>query len=314
VIVALAGGVGAAKFLRGLVRAMPPQDLTVVVNTGDDIELLGLHISPDVDSIVYTLAGVADPVRGWGLHNETWKALELFGRYGEPTWFQLGDGDLATHIHRTRRLADGATLSQVTTEIAQSWGVQSTVIPMTDDPVRTRVIVEEAGSGRGLDLHFQEYFVKRQAQDPVREVRFEGIEDAKPAPALLPSIADADAVIVCPSNPVVSIGPILALPGVRSALRNFNGKVVGISPIIRGAPVKGPADRLMPAVGMEVSCVGVADAYRDFLHTLVIDFADTERAPEIAALEVDPVPAPTLMRGVPQATVLARTVLGLLAQ
>lgn len=311
-IVCLAGGVGAAKFLRGLVKAMPPQDITVIVNTGDDIDLLGFHVSPDVDSIVYTLAGAADPVRGWGLSNETWNALEHLGRYGAPTWFRLGDGDLATHIHRTRRLSEGATLSQVTAEIGQAWGVVSTVIPMTDDRVTTRVIVEEAGTGRGLDLHFQEYLVKRNAQDPVRDVRFEGIEDAKPAPGVLQSIADAEAVIVCPSNPVVSIGPILALPGLRSALRHFPGKIIGISPIIRGAPVKGPADRLMPAVGMEVSCVGVADAYRDFLHTLVIDFADSDRSPEIAALEVDPVPGPTLMRGVPQATVLARTVLKLL--
>lgn len=311
-IVALAGGVGAAKFLRGLVRAMPPADITVVVNTGDDIDVLGLHVSPDVDSVVYTLGGAADPVRGWGLANETWNAFDNLRRYGEPTWFQLGDGDLATHIHRTRRLADGATLTQVTAEIARAWGVESVVLPMSDDPVASRIVVEEAGTGRGLDLHFQEYLVKRGAQDLVREVRFEGIEDAKPAPGVLTSIAEADAVIVCPSNPVVSIGPILALAGVRDALRTFHGKVIGVSPIIRGAPVKGPADRLMPAVGMEVSCVGVADAYRDFLHTLVIDFADSERAPEIEALEVDPVPAQTLMGGVPQATVLARTVLGLL--
>lgn len=313
-IVALAGGVGAAKFLRGLVRAMPPSDITVVVNTGDDIDVLGLHVSPDVDSIVYTLGGASDPVRGWGLANETWNALDNLRRYGEPTWFQLGDGDLATHIHRTRRLADGATLTQVTAEIARAWGVESVVLPMSDDPVASRIVVEEAGTGRGLDLHFQEYLVKRGAQDLVREVRFEGIEEAKPAPGVLTSIAEADAVIVCPSNPVVSIGPILALAGVRDALRAFQGKIIGVSPIIRGAPVKGPADRLMPAVGMEVSCVGVADAYRDFLHTLVIDFADSERAPEIEALEVDPVPAQTLMGGVPQATVLARTVLRLLEQ
>ena len=311
-ILALAGGVGAAKFLRGLVRAMPPRDLTVVVNTGDDIRLLGFHVSPDVDSIVYTLAGAADPVRGWGLANETWNVMTHLERYGEPTWFRLGDSDLATHVYRTRRLADGATLSEVTSEIAAAWGVTSTVLPMSDDPVTTRLVVEEAGTGRALDLHWQEYLVQRQAQDVVREVRFEGIEDAKPAPGLLSSLADADAVIVCPSNPVVSIGPILALPGVRDALRRFPGKIIGISPIIRGAPVKGPADRLMPAAGMEVSCVGVAEAYRDFLHTLVIDFADADRAPEIAALEVDPVPAQTLMGGVPQPAVLGRPVLHLL--
>ena len=313
-IVALAGGVGAAKFLRGLVRAMPPEDLTVIVNTGDDVEILGFHVSPDVDSIVYTLAGAADPVRGWGLAHETWTALGNLERYGEPTWFRLGDGDLATHIHRTRLLQEGATLTEVTAGIARAWGVRSTVLPMTDDPVATRVVVEEIGTGRGLDLHFQEYFVKRGAQDPVRDVRFEGIEDAKPTSAVMGSLADADAVIVCPSNPVVSIGPILTLPGVRDTLRRFPGRILGISPIIRGAPVKGPADRLMPAAGMEVSCVGVADAYRDFLDTLVIDFADADRVPEIEALEVEAVPAQTLMGGVPQSVVLARTVLGLLEE
>jgi LPPG:FO 2-phospho-L-lactate transferase len=288
--------------------------LTVIVNTGDDIDILGLRVSPDVDSIVYTLAGASDPVRGWGLANETWNALRGLERYGAPAWFQLGDSDLATHLQRTRRLLQGATLSQVTAEISQAWGVKSTVLPMTDERVTTRVVVEEAGTGRGLDLHFQEYLVKRGAQDPVRDVRFEGIEDAKPAPGVMASLAEASAVIVCPSNPVVSIGPILAVDGVRAALRNFTGKIIGISPIIRGAPVKGPADRLMPAAGMEVSCVGVADAYRDFLHTLVIDFADADRVPEIEALEVDPVPAQTLMGGVPQATVLARTVLRLIEQ
>jgi LPPG:FO 2-phospho-L-lactate transferase len=312
-IVVLAGGAGGtAKFLRGLVKAMPPQDLTVIVNTADDIELLGLYVSPDVDSIMYTLAGASDPVRGWGLANETWNALRGLERYGAPTWFQLGDSDLATHLQRTRRMAQGATLTQVTAELSHAWGVKSTVLPMSDDRVTTRIVVEEAGTGRGLDLHVQEYLVKRGAQDPVRDIRFEGIEHAKPAPGVLAAIAEASAVIVGPSNPVVSIGPILAVDGVRSALRNFNGKIIGISPLIRGAAVKGPAAQLMPAAGMEVSCVGVADAYRDFLHTLVIDFADVERSPEIAALEVDPVPAQTLMGGVPQATVLARTVLRLI--
>lgn len=311
-IVALAGGVGAAKFLQGLVRVIDPEDLTVIVNTGDDITLHGLNISPDIDSVTYTLADANDAERGWGLAHETFRCLEHLQRYPVASWFQLGDGDLATHLFRTGRLAAGATLSEVTGEIASAWGIRSRIMPMTDQKVTTRVIVEEAGSGRGMDLHFQEYFVERGAQDPVREIVYEGSELADPAPGILEIIASAQGVIVCPSNPVASIGPILAVGGIREALVNFKNKVIAISPLIRDAPVKGPADRMMPAAGMEVSCVGIADAYRDFVQTLVIDFADEARVPEIEALEVEAVPAQTLMRGVPVARALARTVVGLL--
>lgn len=311
-IVALAGGVGAAKFLQGLVRVIDPTELTVIVNTGDDITLHGLNISPDLDSIIYTLAGANDPERGWGLAHETFRCLEHLDRYPIPSWFQLGDGDLATHLLRTGRLAEGATLTEVTAEIATAWELESTILPMTDQTVTTRVIVEEAGTGRGMDLHFQEYFVQRQAEDPVREIVYEGVELADPAPGVIEAIESADGIIVCPSNPVASIGPILAIGGVREAIRHAPSKVVAVSPIIRGAPVKGPADRMMPAAGMEVTCVGVADAYRDFIHTIVIDFADEARVAEVEALEVGAVPAQTLMRGVPVAKALARTVMGLL--
>lgn len=311
-IVALAGGVGAAKFLQGLVRATDPADITVIVNTGDDITLYGLHISPDLDSVTYTLADANDSDRGWGLAHETFRCLEHLSRYPVPSWFQLGDGDLATHLFRTSRLAEGARLSEVTAEIANAWGVGAHILPMTDDKVTTRVVIEEAGTGRGMDLHFQEYFVERQAQDSVREINYEGVEVASPAPGVLDAIEAADGIIVCPSNPVASIGPILAVDGIREALQQFQNKIVAISPLIRDAPVKGPADRMMPAAGLEVSAAGIADAYRDFIHTLVIDFADESKIPEIEALEVEAAPGQTLMRGVPQAKALAKTVLRLL--
>lgn len=311
-IVALAGGVGAAKFLQGLVRAIDPAEITVIVNTGDDITLHGLHISPDLDSVTYTLADANDPERGWGLANETFRCLEHLSRYPVPTWFQLGDGDLATHLFRTGRLAEGATLSEVTAEIVDAWGIRARILPMTDDKVTTRVVIEEAGTGRGLDLHFQEYLVERNAQDLVREINYEGVEIANPAPGVIEAITDADGIIVCPSNPVASIGPILAVEGVRQALQEFENKIVAISPLIRDAPLKGPADRMMPAAGLEVTAAGIADAYRDFIHALVIDFADESKVPEIEALEVEAIPAQTLMRGVPQAKALAKTILRLL--
>ncbi len=307
--VALAGGVGAARFLRGMVELVDPEDLTVVVNTGDDIELYGLHVSPDLDSVTYGLAGANDPERGWGLADESFRALETLARYGGPTWFRLGDKDLATHIYRTWRLRSGARLSEVTTEIAGAWGVSSKVLPMTDDKVTTRVEVEDAqGSGR-LDLHFQEYLVERGARDRLLGVHYRGVETASPAPGVLDSIRSARGIIVCPSNPVASIGPILAVPGIRDALRSFENKIVAVSPLIQGKPVRGPADRMMEAVGLEPSCIGVADAYRDFIHSIVIDFADSRCIPEIEALEVEPIAAQTMMRGVPQAKALAKTVL-----
>lgn len=307
--VALAGGVGAARFLRGLAALLDPKDLTVIVNTGDDIDLYGLHISPDLDSVTYGLAGVNDSQRGWGLQGETFRCLDGLRRYGGPAWFSLGDADMATHLYRTWRLRSGAGLTEVTAEIVEAWGSASTVLPMSDEPVTTRVVVEEPGSRQRLDLHFQEYLVQRGAQDRIAGVYYEGAERASPAPGLLDSVRAAEGVVVCPSNPVASIGPILAIPGVRDALSSFPNKIVAVSPLIRGEPVRGPADRMMEAVGLEASCIGVADAYRDFIHSIVIDFADAAVAGEIEALEVEPIPAQTLMRGVPQAKALAKTVL-----
>jgi LPPG:FO 2-phospho-L-lactate transferase len=308
--VALAGGVGAARFLRGLVELIDPSDLTVIVNTADDIELFGLHISPDLDSVTYGLAGASDPERGWGIARDTFVCLEHLGRYGLPTWFKLGDADLATHIYRTLRIRRGDPLSAVTADIAAAWKVESRILPMSDDRVETRALIETAEGRR--EVHFQEYLVQRGAKDRLLDVRYEGVEKARPAPGVLEALRSADGVIVCPSNPVASIGPILAVDGIRDALRSFPNKIVAVSPLIKGAPVRGPADLMMQAMGLEPSCIGVADAYRDFIHALVIDFADSDCVPEIEALEVEAVPAQTLMRGVPQAKALAKTVLKLL--
>ncbi|MER3396161.1 MAG: 2-phospho-L-lactate transferase [Acidimicrobiia bacterium] len=308
-LVALAGGVGAARFLRGLVGLLDQKDLTVVVNTADDIRLYDLYISPDLDSVIYGLAGANDPERGWGIQGDTFRCLEALKRYTGPTWFRLGDVDLATHLYRSWRIRSGATLSEVTAEIARAWGVRSTVIPMSDQEVTTRVIVEQPGSGPRLDLHFQEYLVERRAQDRIISVYYHGVQQATPAPGVMEAIRNASGIIVCPSNPVASIGPILAVPGIRDALRDFPNKIVAVSPLIQGQPVRGPADRMMEAVGLEASCIGVADAYRDFIHAIVIDFVDREAIPDIEALEVEPIPAQTLMRGVPQAKALAKTVL-----
>lgn len=309
-LVALAGGVGAARFLRGLVELIDPKELTVIVNTADDIELHGLYISPDLDSVTYGLAGVADPDRGWGIQGDSFRCLEHLGRYGLPTWFGLGDADLATHVYRTMRLRQGAALSTVAAEIARAWGVEARLLPMSDDRITTRAVVESP-EGR-LDLHFQEYLVKRGAKDRLAAIYYDGAEESKPAPGVLAAIGEAEGIVVCPSNPVASIGPILSVPGIRDALRQFPNKIVAVSPIVRGAPVRGPADKMMEAVGLEPTCIGVADAYRDFIHALVIDFADSSCASEIEALEVEPVPAQTIMRGIPQAKVLAKTVLDLL--
>ncbi len=307
--VALAGGVGAARFLRGLVELVDPKDLTVIVNTGDDIDLYGLYISPDLDSVTYGLAGVNDPVRGWGIQDDTFRCLKGLERYGGPSWFQLGDSDLATHLYRSWRMRDGLRLSEVTAEITEAWGLKSKILPMSDDRITTRVVVDEPGTGAREDLHFQEYLVERGASDRIAGIYYRGAEEAAPAPGVLDAIKAAKGIIICPSNPVASIGPILAVPGIREALRAFPNKIVAISPLIQGAPVRGPADRMMEAVGLEASCIGVADAYRDFIHSIVIDFADASAAPEIEALEVEPIPAQTLMRSVPQAKVLAKCVM-----
>src|SRR3954467_10186964 len=293
-LVALAGGVGAARFLRGLVRVVPPEAVTVVVNTADDEVFHGLSVSPDLDTVTYTLAGAEHPEQGWGLAGETFVAMEALDRYGQDTWFRLGDRDLGTHLFRTERLAEGATLSEVTREIASAWGVVPTLLPMTDDRVATRVTVRRS-DGRDEILAMQEWFVRERTEPPVVAVEFAGIDTALPAPGVLAALERAETILICPSNPVISIGPILAVPGVREVLARRRDRVVGVSPIIAGAPVKGPADRLMGPLGIEVSCVGVAHAYADFCGTLVIDSGDAARAREVEAAGVHAVVADTLM-------------------
>jgi LPPG:FO 2-phospho-L-lactate transferase len=307
VITVLAGGVGAARCLAGLVRVVPPTEVTAVVNVADDVELHGLHVSPDLDTVTYTLAGAVDPARGWGLADETWHAMEALARYGDETWFSLGDRDLATHLHRTRRLREGAPLSTVTAEITRAWGLRLRILPVSDDPVRTRVTLPEEG---GLEVGFQEYFVRRRHAVPVSSVRFDGAEHARPAPGVLEALEGADRIVVAPSNPILSIGPILALPAVAQALARRRDRVVAVSPIVAGAALKGPADRLLAELGHEPSVVGVARLYAPVAGTLVIDDADRDRAGEVEAAGIRAVVAPTVMTGPDEASALARTVIG----
>jgi len=311
-LTALAGGVGAARFLAGLVDVVDPAGVSVVVNTGDDDEFHGLWVCPDLDSVTYRLAGAANPETGWGLAGETFHANAALARYGEETWFNLGDRDLATHLYRTRRLREGAALSAVTEEIAAAWGVATRLLPMTDDRVATRITAREP-SGAITELAMQDWFVRRRAEPPVVSVRFEGVEASRPAPGVVEAIESAETILVCPSNPVISIGPVLAVPGVRAALRGRRDRVVGVSPIVGGAPVRGPADRLMSPLGIEVSCVGVADVYRDFCSTLVIDARDAHLAPAVESLGVRAVVADTVMRDARVAAALARHTLAAVA-
>lgn len=306
-IVAFAGGVGASKFLRGLVRALPPEDVTVVVNTADDIELHGLWVSPDLDTVTYSLADAADRAQGWGLAGETWSCTETMDRYGMPTWFRLGDGDLGTHLFRTGRLAAGATLTEATSEIAAAWGLRSRLLPMSDDPVTNTIVCEV--DGEAVAMHFQEYLILRHMADPVLEVRYDGIATAAPTAAVMDALADARGIVICPSNPVVSIGPILALDGVREAVEARRVRCVGVSPIVDGAPVRGPADRLLPAVDLDVSCAGVAQGYAGLVDALVIDVADAARADEVSAHGMEAVVEDTMMVDDDVATALAHTVL-----
>ena len=303
----LAGGVGAARFLRGLVQVTDPADVTVVVNTGDDDTFHGLHVSPDLDTVTYTLGGGVNPETGWGLVGDTFRVMGALERYGRRTWFRLGDADLATHLVRTERLRAGARLSAVTAEIAAAWGVPVRLLPMSDEPVSTRIEVD--GPDGPHELRMQEWFVRERAEPPVLGVRFAGAEDAQPAPDVVAVLTEASLVVVCPSNPIISIGPILAVPGILEVLTARRDRTVAVSPIIAGATVKGPADRLLHGLGHEVSCVGVAEIYRAWCATLVIDEADADRADEVAALGVRPVVAPTLMTGTPEAAALARLVL-----
>jgi LPPG:FO 2-phospho-L-lactate transferase len=310
-VVALAGGIGAGKFLRGLARAVPPHDVTAIVNTGDDARMHGLHVSPDLDSVTYWLGDVFDRERGWGRRDETFRATEELRAFGAAdAWFNLGDLDLATHLFRTRLMADGVTLSEVTALVTGRFGIASRVLPMSDHPVTTRVTV--VAEGRELDLHFQEYWVARHARDDVKAIRYEGVERSCPAPGVLEAIGSADALVVCPSNPVASIGPILAVPGIREAISARRDRVVGISGIVGGAPLAGMADRLMPVAGVEVSAAGAADSYRGLLAAWVVDEVDRGLVPRIEATGIRVGVTDTIMVDDAKAEALARCALDLL--
>jgi len=310
VIVALAGGVGAAKLLAGLVTVVDPSEVTAVVNTGDDLELHGLHISPDIDSVTYALAGLDNKTTGWGVVDETWTVAENLKAIGGAAWFQLGDRDLATHLFRTQRLSEGATLSEVTAELAAARGVRVRLVPMSDEPVRTRVTLAEPPAGEEHEVAFQDYFVRLGHALPVASVRFSGADSARPAPGVLEEIAVADIVVCCPSNPVVSIGPILAVPGILGGLEARRDRVVGISPIVAGTALRGPADRLLRELGHEASALGVARLYAPWVGTLVIDAADESLASAIEALGIRCVVAETIMTDTARAANLAKVVLG----
>jgi len=302
-ITTLAGGVGAARFLQGLVHVVPPEEIVTIVNTGDDIEFYGLHISPDVDIVTYTLAGIVDEEKGWGIRGDTFNCLDMLRKYGYETWFMLGDKDLATHIHRTLLLKSGLKLSEVTEKIRKALGVKVKIIPMTNDKVQTKIVTNVG------EMHFQEYLVKRKAQDPVLDVKFEGIERAEPAPGVIEAILNADGIIICPSNPIVSIGPILSIKGVKEALKKTKAKIVAISPIVGGAPIKGPADKLMRGLGIEVSALGVAKIYRNLLDMLIIDNIDRDLKPKIEEVGVKVRVTNTIMKTIENKIKLAKEAL-----
>ncbi len=302
-ITALAGGTGAAKFLRGLVTLIDPTSLTIIGNTGDDVELWGLHISPDLDTVTYTLAGLIDETKGWGIREDSFHCLRAMAALGEESWFNLGDRDLATHLFRTESLRRGLPLSAVTDAIRRAHGVRSRILPMSDQPVRTRI-----RSTTGW-LSFQEFFVREKAQVEILEIAYEGAEAARPAPGVTETIRQARAVLVCPSNPVTSIGPILAVPGISEALRDAPAVTVAISPIVAGAAVSGPAGSLMAAKGLPVSAAGVAWAYREWLDVMVLDRRDQELTPDLLRLGVSPVVEDTLMTDRQHEVALARAVL-----
>jgi LPPG:FO 2-phospho-L-lactate transferase len=313
-VTALAGGIGAGKFLRGLARVVPGEDLTVIVNVADDVVIHGLHVSPDPDSVTYWLGDVFDRERGWGRRGETFRATEELVAFGAPdAWFGLGDLDLATHLYRTRLLADGEPPSRVMRRVAERFGVSTRLLPVSDDRIETRIECVDHETGEPLDLHFQEYWVRRRAVDAVKATRYDGAGAARPAPGVLEAIADADAVVFCPSNPVVSIGPILAIPGIADAVAARRDRAVGVSGIVGGAPVAGMADKLMPAVGIEVSAMGVASHYRGLLSGWVVDDADAEAVGAVEELGLRCRSMDTIMVDDGRAEAVARAALELVA-
>src|SRR3954465_963552 len=305
-ICVLSGGTGGAKFVDGLRQIMPGEEITLVVNTGDDLLWWGLYVSPDIDSITYVLSGMLSRERGWGVKGDTFLCLQAMGQLGEPTWFHTGDRDLAMHLLRSRLLAEGKTLSEATAVISQKLGVKARVLPMSNSRVETRV---DTPIG---ELSFEEYFVQRWYQDPVNSVRFAGASDAEPAPGVVDAITSADAVIIAPSNPVTSIGPILAVPGIHNALLQPRGKIAAISPIVGNAPVAGPAGILMQAHGLPCSIGGVAHAYEDFLDVLVCDTRDARAAEALRQHDIQVHCTQTIMRSAEDKANLARVVLSLL--
>ncbi|HEY4657811.1 MAG TPA: 2-phospho-L-lactate transferase [Candidatus Bathyarchaeia archaeon] len=288
-ITCLAGGVGAARFLDGLSRVYPPDRITVIVNTGDDLEYLGAYISPDIDILTYTLAGIVDEEKGWGIKGDTYRCMEQLERYSAETWFRVGDRDFATHLLRTAFLQQGFNLSEVTEKIRSALGVKVRILPMSNDRVATKI-----KTSAGL-LEFQEYFVKRKFSDKVEDVTYEGANHAVPPEAVLSSLKTSEAIILCPSNPILSIGPILAIPGIREALGRARGKIVGISPIVGGKALKGPLDRVMADLGLEVSPYGVAKLYQGVLDGFVIDEVDKHLSPRIQRLGMKVVATRTVM-------------------
>ncbi len=302
-LVCLAGGVGAAKFLQGLVRVFPEENVTVIANTGDDMNLYGLHISPDPDIVMYTLAGIVDEDKGWGMRDDTFNCLQALHILGLETWFKLGDRDLATHIYRTQLLKKGYSLDRITQMFCKALGLKIRILPMTNQRVEPQIITK-AGK-----MHFERYLVERGARDKVLDVVIEGAESAYPAPGVIEAILEAEGVIICPSNPIVSIGPILAVRKIREALRETGAKVVAISPIIAGATVKGPADKLMKGLGIEPSAYSVADLYRDFLDAFILDEVDRKQKQKIEALGLKVITTNTIMRSLQDKAELARIAL-----
>jgi len=304
-VTALAGGVGASKLLLGLHDLMDPRDLTVIVNTGDDIMLHGLKISPDLDIVTYTLAGIVDEAKGWGYRGDTFHVLKRLAAFGRINWFNLGDRDLATHIHRSAMLAEGKSLSDAAEAIRLALGVKPGILPMCDQPVPTMIDTAEG------ELHFQEYLVKRHAAPALRGIRFEGVDKARPARGVLEAIRDADRILICPSNPLISIGPILAVPGIREALRARKESVIAVCPIVGGKSLKGPSDKMLTELGYEPSAIGVAKLYADFTGTFVIDPADKAQAGSIHKLGMKAEVVPTVMKTRTQKRKLARSLLAL---
>ncbi|MGH9203601.1 MAG: 2-phospho-L-lactate transferase [Vicinamibacterales bacterium] len=302
-ITVLAGGVGAARFLQGLLAVHRPSDITIISNVGDDAEFFGLHVSPDIDIVLYHLAGLADEERGFGLKGDTFNVIDAISRYGYDTWFRLGDRDLATCITRTDLLRRGRTLSEATTEIASALLVPARIIPVTNDRLRTRIRTDE-----GL-LDFQEYFVRRRTEGHLREVVFDGAGKARPAPGVIEAITEARAIIITPSNPLVSVGPILSVAGLRDALKATPARVVAVSPLVGGRALKGPADRMLRDQGMEANAVSIARLYEEFLDVLVVDDVDKDLKPQIEALGVEVVVTDTIMASMDKKSALARTVI-----